>query len=119
MALVLDTCVLLDLRLGDPTHGQRAVSCLSAHASWGFVVCPVTLVELAPVFHGDFLAARKLAGGTRHSLNRTLDRRGYAAGASLLARPCSSKARWNRRQASRGGRHDWRICAPVRRAHNA
>ena len=58
MALVVDTCVLLDLRLGDAVYGAPAVACLSAHAAQGLLICPVTLVELAPAFHGDALAAR-------------------------------------------------------------
>lgn len=58
MALVVDTCVLLDLRLGEPGHGQQAVACLIAHEAQGLLVCPVTLIELAPAFHGDAAAAR-------------------------------------------------------------
>ncbi len=40
MALVVDTCVLLDLRLGDAVHGPPAVACLSAHAAQGLLICP-------------------------------------------------------------------------------
>ena len=38
MALVIDTRVLLDLRLGDAVHGPPAVACLTAHASQGVLV---------------------------------------------------------------------------------
>ena len=58
MALVVDTCVLLDVRMGDPVHGPLAAGCLQARASEGLVVCPVTLIELAPAFHGDLGAQR-------------------------------------------------------------
>ena len=59
MAMVIDTCVLLDLRLGDPVHGPKAVACLSIHSAQDLLICPVTLVELAPAFHGDAPAARR------------------------------------------------------------
>ena len=53
MAWVVDTSVLLDIYLGDPTFGERSGRCLARHLPDGLVVCPVSYVELAPAFNGD------------------------------------------------------------------
>lgn len=43
---------------GDPVYGPLSAGCLSAHSSTGLLICPITLVELAPAFRGDAKAAR-------------------------------------------------------------
>lgn len=53
MAWVVDTSVLLDIRLNDPAFGVSSAACLTRHAQDGLVVCPVTYIELAPTFQGD------------------------------------------------------------------
>lgn len=52
MAWVVDTCVLLDVGLDDPTFASSSESLLSAKHAEGLLVCPVTFVELAPAFSG-------------------------------------------------------------------
>ena len=53
MAWVVDTSVLLDIHLADPTFAERSGRCLALHLSDGLVICPVSYVELAPAFNGD------------------------------------------------------------------
>ena len=53
MAWVVDTSVLLDIRLNDPAFGVTSATCLARHLGDGLVVCPVTYIELAPAFRGD------------------------------------------------------------------
>ncbi len=53
MAWVVDTSVLLDIRLNDPTFGVTSASCLASYHDDGLILCPVTYVELAPAFRGD------------------------------------------------------------------
>lgn len=56
MAWVVDTCVLIDVAIGDPAHGLRSARCLESHRRMGLLVCPVTFVEVAPVFAGNLAA---------------------------------------------------------------
>jgi predicted nucleic acid-binding protein len=53
MAWVVDTCLLIDIAEADAEFGQASAAFLEAKASDGLVLCPVTYVELAPVFEGD------------------------------------------------------------------
>lgn len=56
MAWVVDTCILLDVGLDDPTFASGSESLLDAKLAEGLVVCPVTFVELAPAFSGQIEA---------------------------------------------------------------
>ena len=53
MAWVVDTCLLIDVAVADPSFGQSSAEFLVRHMNHGLAVCPVTYIELAPVFHGD------------------------------------------------------------------
>ena len=53
MAWVVDTSVLLDIRLNDPTFGVASARCLARHYTDGLILCPVTYVEMAPAFRGE------------------------------------------------------------------
>jgi len=53
MAWVVDTSVLLDIHLDDPTFGNRSGQCLMRYLPDGLVICPVSYIELAPAFSGD------------------------------------------------------------------
>ena len=53
MAWVVDTSVLLNIHLADPSFGERSGRCLARHLSDGLVICPASYVELAPAFNGD------------------------------------------------------------------
>ncbi len=59
MAWVLDTSVLLDIRIGHPLEwAEASATCLEKHAADGLLICPVTFIEMAPAFHGDLPAER-------------------------------------------------------------
>lgn len=59
MAWVVDTSVLLDVRIGVPRDiGERAADVLQSHVGQGLIVCPVTFIELAPAFGGQLAAER-------------------------------------------------------------
>ena len=53
MAWVVDTSVLLDIRLNDPGFGVASATCLAQHLGDGLVICPVSYIELAPAFRGN------------------------------------------------------------------
>ncbi len=53
MAWVVDTCLLIDVAVADPTFGNASARLLDARQAAGLTICPVTFIELAPVFGGD------------------------------------------------------------------
>jgi predicted nucleic acid-binding protein len=55
MAWVIDTSVLIDIRLRDPKFGITSANCLAQRLSEGLVLCPISYIELAPSFGGDHL----------------------------------------------------------------
>ena len=59
MPWVIDTCVLIDIALADAAFGEFAAARLEKLAPEGLVACPVTFVELTPVFDGDLTMARR------------------------------------------------------------
>lgn len=58
MGWVVDTCVLLDIFEHDPEFGRASAQCLKTRLDEGLLACPVTLLEMAPAFVGDFDAQR-------------------------------------------------------------
>ena len=56
MAWVVDTCLLIDVAEADPTFGVASAKLHDAKRSVGLVVCPITYIEMAPVFNGDATA---------------------------------------------------------------
>jgi predicted nucleic acid-binding protein len=54
MAWVVDTCLLLDVLDDDPSFGESSAKRIERHQSDGLTICPVTLIELAPAFLGDW-----------------------------------------------------------------
>ena len=68
MAWVVDSSVLLDIRVGTPK--ERAVASagsLMAHVADGLVVCPITFIEISPAFRGDSAAQRRWLDGLKIS----------------------------------------------------
>ena len=55
MAWVVDTCVLLDIFASDSEFGRSSALCLNHHRGDGFIISPVTYIELAPAFQGEAL----------------------------------------------------------------
>ena len=53
MPWVVDTCILVDVRMNDAKFGLPSAQCLAAHLADGLVISPMTYVELAPAFNGD------------------------------------------------------------------
>lgn len=53
MAWVVDTCLLIDVAEADPAFGVASAKLLDSKRADGLMICPVTYVELAPVFNGD------------------------------------------------------------------
>ena len=54
MAWVIDTCLILDVLDDDPAFGESSARCIERHQTDGLTICPVTLIELAPAFLGDW-----------------------------------------------------------------
>ena len=68
MAWVVDTCVLLDIFVSDSKFGRSSALCLNHHRGDGFVISPVTYIELAPAFQGESSVQDEfLAGHGIHS----------------------------------------------------
>ncbi len=59
MAWVVDTCLLLDVLDDDPVFGETSAQCLDRHQPEGLTICPVTLIEIAPAFLGDWHRAQE------------------------------------------------------------
>ena len=57
MAWVVDTCLLLDVLDDDPSFGESSARCIERYQHDGLTVCPVTLIEMAPAFLGDWRQA--------------------------------------------------------------
>ena|SRR5215216_5803275 len=53
MPWVVDTCLLIDIAEADPAFHEASVDLLESKRNEGLRICPVTFVELAPVFAGD------------------------------------------------------------------
>ncbi|MGA2541531.1 MAG: type II toxin-antitoxin system VapC family toxin [Verrucomicrobiota bacterium] len=53
MAWVVDTCLLIDVAEADPRFGVGSARFLDRLRPDGLIICPVSYVELAPVFAGD------------------------------------------------------------------
>jgi len=54
MTWVVDTCVVIDVLENDPSFGLRSATLLEQKLGEGLSICPVTFVELAPAFEGNF-----------------------------------------------------------------
>ena len=59
MAWVVDTCLLLDVLDDDPQFGKSSAQCIERHQRDGLTTCPVTLIEMAPAFLGDWRRAEE------------------------------------------------------------
>ena len=53
MAWVVDTCLLIDIAGADPNFSVASAALLDARRSQGLTLCPVSYVELAPMFAGN------------------------------------------------------------------
>ena len=53
MAWVVDTCLLIDVAENDPDWGKKSAKRLDSKQSEGLVLCPISYIELGPVFEGQ------------------------------------------------------------------
>ena len=53
MAWVVDTCLLLDVALDDPNFFSATARLLDEKQADGLVACPISVVEISPVFAGQ------------------------------------------------------------------
>lgn len=63
MAWVVDTCLLIDVAEADPTFGLASARLLDRQRPAGLVICPVSDVELGPVFNADELLQHQFLQG--------------------------------------------------------
>ena len=59
MGWVVDTCLLIDVAEADPVFGMASAKLLDLKRAEALTICPVTYVELAPVFNGDQTAQKE------------------------------------------------------------
>jgi predicted nucleic acid-binding protein len=74
MAWVVDTCLLIDVAESDPAFGLPSARLIDSMRPQGLLLCPVTYVELAPLF-----------GGVRDALDEFLFHLGVAPSAQWIA----------------------------------
>jgi hypothetical protein len=67
VAWVVDTCLLIDVAVADPAFGQSSAHLLDERLKEGLAVCPVTYIELAPIFGGDRQAEEHFLFSSRSS----------------------------------------------------
>jgi predicted nucleic acid-binding protein len=53
MTWVVDTCLLIDVAEADASFGAASAELIESKRPEGLTICPVSYVELAPVFNGD------------------------------------------------------------------
>ena len=63
MAWVVDSCILVDIAIADPAFATSAATLLNSLRNDGLVICPVSVVEIAPLFDGSLAAIGDLATG--------------------------------------------------------
>jgi hypothetical protein len=56
MSWVVDTCLLIDVAEADACFGAASAELIDSKRLEGLTICPVSYVELAPVFNGDAAA---------------------------------------------------------------
>ncbi len=61
MSWVVDSCIILDIVLNDPAFASPSAKLLDRLSRDGLVLCPVSLVELAPCFGGKVGNVREFA----------------------------------------------------------
>jgi predicted nucleic acid-binding protein len=54
MTWVIDTCIVIDVLENDPSFGLHSATLLEQKLGDGLSICPVTFVELAPAFDGNW-----------------------------------------------------------------
>lgn len=52
MGFVVDTCIFIDILIGDPVFGEPSAICLKQMQLKGLLVSPVCYIEMAPAFRG-------------------------------------------------------------------
>ena len=83
MAWVVDSRILLDVALKDPEFGVPSALLLEKLRSDGLVVCPVSVIEIAPQFAGQVREVRRfltLLGAESHAAWLEADTENAGAG---------------------------------------
>ena len=104
MAWVVDTSVLLDIRLNDPNFGIDSATCLARQHSDGLILCPVTYIELAPAFRGELPLQQAFSPA---SAGKSVSLRGGRLSAFFSASPRSCCAPRRRRAGRPAGSGAW------------
>ena len=66
MAWVIDTCVVSDIWTGDALFAESSALCLNHYQRDGLILCPISYIELGPIFRGsqssqeEFLSRRRI-----------------------------------------------------------
>jgi predicted nucleic acid-binding protein len=60
MPWVVDTCLLIDIAENDPAFAADSTQLVSRRHPDGLVICPLTLIEIAPLAKGDLRAAARV-----------------------------------------------------------
>lgn len=91
MAWVVDSNILFDVALDDPVFRPRSMNLLRKRRSGGLVVSPVTMIELAPSFAGDFSALRAFLAVLSVDANESWTEADTARGCAAWSRYISQR----------------------------
>lgn len=86
MAWVVDTCLLIDIGLDDPSFGRKSEQLLHQRSGHGLTICPVTFVELAPAFGGELGALRAFLAGLEIDFDEAWEEKDTEEAARVWAR---------------------------------
>ena len=56
MSWVVDTCVIIDILMGDAEFARTSALACDAKRDLGLIIAPISYIELAPSFNGDVSA---------------------------------------------------------------
>ena len=86
MAWVVDSNILLDILLDDPTFRLGSMELLRRRRKRGLVACPLTVVELGPSFDGVPFAIHEFVAALRVAPNQSWTERDTASGCAAWSR---------------------------------
>ena len=118
MSWVVDTSILIDVAEHDPTFGVVSAMILEEKLSRGLIICPVTYVELAPVFEGRDDLQEEFLG--KVGIDWTQAWTSQDTRAAFRSWKLRSQAPLrNRGEEADRGHSDRRLCTAVRRSSHA
>ena len=100
MAWVVDTCLLIDVAEADPRFGIPSARLLDRQWPDGLLICPVSDVELAPVFNADDSLQEQFLHSLAASFHHGCQAAGESGGGPPQSKTLTRRSRRFRRRVS-------------------